>query len=118
GGEWMLTGRAIGIAKDAYRGAVAEMQRLTGRQNAETEAGARKAAEEDALAEERKAAEEKLAAAAAVRREEARQAAEEKARAAAAREVAEGQARGLAQEAERGEGDLAYERALSQGLRH
>ena len=81
------------------------MQRLTARENAETEAAARKAVEEKARAEEaeRKAAEEKLAAVAAARRheEEARQAAEEKARAEAAREMAEAeaQARAAAQEA-------------------
>ena len=116
GGALMLTGRAIEIAQDAYRGVVAEMQRLTARQNAETEADARKAAEENALADERKAAEEKLAAVAATRPEEARQAAEEKARAEAAREVAEAQARATAQEAERAEADLAQERARSQAL--
>jgi hypothetical protein len=112
----MLTGRAIGIANDAYRGAVAEMQRLTTRQNAETEADARKAAEENALAEERKAAEEKLAAVAAACREEARQSAEEQARAEAGRDVAEAQARGAVQEAEKAEADLAQERARSQAF--
>ncbi len=103
GGALMLMGPPIEIAQNAYRSAVAEMQRLTARENAETEAAARKAAEEKALAEEaeRKAAEEKLAAVAAARRheEEARQAAEEKARAEAAREMAEAQARAAAQEA-------------------
>ena len=65
-------GAPIEIAQDAYRSAVAEIQRLTARENAETEAAARKAAEEKALAEEveRKAAEEKLAAVAAARRHE------------------------------------------------
>jgi hypothetical protein len=116
GGALMLTGRAIGIAKDAYRGAVAEIQRLTARQNAETEADARKATEENPLAEERNAAEEKLAAVAAACREEARQAAEEQARAEAARDVAEAQARGAAQEAEKAEADLAQERARNQAL--
>src|SRR4029077_4700084 len=83
GGALMLMGAPIEIAQNAYRSAVAEIQRLTARENAETEAAARKAAEEEALAEEaeRKAAEEKLAAVAAARREEARQAAEEKAKA-------------------------------------
>ena len=103
GGALMLMGPPIEIAQDAYRSAVAEMQRLTARENAETEAAARKAAKEKALAEEaeRKAAEEKLAAVAAARRheEEARQAAEEKARAEVAREMAEAQARAAAQEA-------------------
>jgi hypothetical protein len=103
GGGLMLMGPPIEIAQDAYRSAVAEVQRLTARENAETEAAARKAAEEKALAEEaeRKAAEEKLAAVAAARRheEEARQAAEEKARAEVAREMAEAQARAAAQEA-------------------
>jgi peptidoglycan hydrolase-like protein with peptidoglycan-binding domain len=103
GGALMLMAPPIEIAQDAYRRAVAEMQRLTARENAETEAAARKAAEEKALAEEadRKAAEERLAAVAAARRheEEARQAAEEKARAEAAREMAEAQARAAAQEA-------------------
>jgi chemotaxis protein histidine kinase CheA len=111
GGVLMLMAPPIQIAQDAYRSAVAEMQRLTAREmqrlaareNAETDAAARKAAEEKALAEEaeRKAAEEKLAAVAAARRheEEARQAAEEKARAEAAREMAEAQARAAAQEA-------------------
>jgi tol-pal system protein YbgF len=104
GGALMLMAPPIEIAQDAYRSAVAEMQRLTARENAETEAAARKAAEEKALAEEaeRKAAEEKLAAVAAARRheEEARQAAEEKAKAeAAAREMAEAEARAAAQEA-------------------
>jgi hypothetical protein len=69
GGALMLTGAPIEIAQDAYRSAVAEIQRLTARENVETEAAARKAAEE------------KLAAVAAARRheEDARQAAEEKA---------------------------------------
>ena len=103
GGALMLMGAPIEIAQDAYRSAVAEIQRLTARENAETEAAARKAAEEKALAEEaeRKAAEEKLAAVAAARRheKEARQAAEEKAKAEAAREMAEAQARAATQEA-------------------
>ena len=65
GGALMRMGAPIEIAQDAYPSAVAEIQRLTARENAETEATARKAAEEEALAEEaeRKAAEEKLAAA-------------------------------------------------------
>ena len=79
GAALMLIGPPIEIAQDAYRRAVAEMQRLTARENSETEAAP--AAEEKALAEEaeRKAAEKKLAAAAAAPRheEEAQQAAED-----------------------------------------
>src|SRR5258708_14086440 len=58
GGVLRLTGRAIDIAQEAYRGAVAQMQRLTGREDADTEADAREAVEEKAVAEdaERKAA--------------------------------------------------------------
>jgi peptidoglycan hydrolase-like protein with peptidoglycan-binding domain len=101
GGALTLMGPLTEIAQDAYRSAVSEMQRLTARENAETEATSRKAAEEKALAEkaERKAAEEKLAAVAAARREESRQTAQEKARAEAAREMAEAQARAAADEA-------------------
>ena len=103
GGALMPMSRPIAIAQDAYRSVVAEMQRLTARQNVETKAAARKAAEEKALAEElkQKVAEEKLAAVAAARRheEEARQAADVKARTVAAREMAEAQARAAAQEA-------------------
>ena len=87
GGALMLMGPLTEIARDAYRSAVAEMKWLTARENAGTEAAARKAADE------------KLAAVAAARREEARQAAEEKARAEAAREMAAAQARAAAQEA-------------------
>ena len=70
GGALMLMGAPIEIAQDAYRSAVAEIQRLTARENAETEAAARKAAEEKVLAEEvgRKAAEESSLAAAAERK--------------------------------------------------
>ena len=59
GGVWKLTGRAIGIAQEAYQGAVAQMQRLTIRKDADIEADAREAIEEKALAEdaERKAGE-------------------------------------------------------------
>ena len=103
GGALMLMGAPIETAQDAYRSAAAEIQRLTAWANAETEAAARKAAEEKALAEEaeRKAAEEKLAAVAVARRheEEARQAAEEKAKAEAARQLAEAEARAAAEEA-------------------
>ena len=103
GGVLMLMGPPIESAQDAYRSAVAEIQRLTARASAETEAAARKAAEEKALAEEaeRKAVEENLAAVAAARRheEEARQATEEKATAEAARQLAEAEARAAAQEA-------------------
>ena len=86
----MLMGPAIEIAQGAYRSAVAEIQRLTARENAETEATARKAAEEKALAEE---AEWKAA--------EKKKAVEEEAKAEAAREMAEVQARAAAQEAAR-----------------
>jgi hypothetical protein len=101
GGVLKLTGRAIDIAQDAYRGAVAQMQRLTVWEDADAEADAREAIEEKSPAEEaeRKAAEENLAAVAGARREEARQAVEEKALDEAAREVAEAQARAAAQEA-------------------
>ena len=54
GGALMLMDPPIEIAQDAYRSAVAEMQRLTARENAETEAAARKAAKGKALAEEEK----------------------------------------------------------------
>ena len=87
----MLTDDWTEIAKDAFRSAVAETQRLTGRENAETEAATPKASKEQAMAEEaeQKATEEKLAAAVATRRrdEETRQATEEKVRAEAAREM-------------------------------
>jgi chemotaxis protein histidine kinase CheA len=107
GGAFML----MGPPQDAYRRAVAELQRRTARENAEAEAAARKAAEEKALAKEaeRKAAEEKLAAEAAARQheEEARQAAEEMARAEAARQTAEAEARAAA----RGDARLKAEEA-------
>jgi Putative peptidoglycan binding domain len=90
GGALMLMGPPIEIAQGAYRSAVAEIQRLTARENAETEATARKAAEEKALAEE---AEWKAA--------EKKKAVEEKAKAEAAREMAEVQARAAVQEAAR-----------------
>src|SRR5262249_44557802 len=69
GGALMLMGAPIEM-RDAYRSAVAEMQRLTARENAETEAAARKAAEGKPLAveAEREAAEEKLAGVGAGRR--------------------------------------------------
>src|SRR5882724_12990593 len=41
GGVLKLTGRAIDIAQDAYRGAVAQLQRLTDREDADTEADQR-----------------------------------------------------------------------------
>jgi hypothetical protein len=121
GGALMLMSRAIEIAQDAYRRAVAEMQRLTARENAETEVDARKAAEENALAEERKAAEEKFAAVAAARREEAPQAAEDAPLKAdeAARKPAEGKPKSDAEakeQAERAEAALAQERARTQEL--
>ncbi|MBS0525774.1 MAG: hypothetical protein JSS04_19250 [Proteobacteria bacterium] len=95
-----LTGRAVDIAQDAYRSAVAQMKRLSGRENADTEPDAPEAIEEKAVAEEaeRKAPWEKLAAIAA--EEKARQAAEEKtAKDGTAREAAETQARAAALEA-------------------
>ena len=102
-GALMLTNAWTEIAKDAFRSAVAETQRLTGRENAETEAAAPKASKEQAMAEEaeQKATEEKLAAAVATHRrdEETRQATEEKARAEAEREMAQAQAQAAAQEA-------------------
>jgi hypothetical protein len=95
GGVLKLTGRAIDIAQDAYRGAVAQMKRLSGRENADTEADAL-----EAMGTERKTPGEKLAAVAAAHQERARQAAEEeKAMDGTAREVAETQARAAAQEA-------------------
>src|SRR6516164_3601741 len=82
-----LTGRAIYVAREAYRGAVAQMQRLTGREDADTEADARETFEERTLAEDaqRKAGEAKLAASATIDE--------------AAREVAEAGARAAAQKA-------------------
>ena len=61
GGATSLIGRPLEIAEDAYRSTLAEVQRLTGVENVEAEAAARKAAEEKARAEAaaRKAAEEK-----------------------------------------------------------
>jgi hypothetical protein len=139
-----VTGRAIDIAQDAYRDAVAQMQRLTRREDADTGADALEAIKEKALAEEaaRKAPEEELAAVAAAHQEEARQLAEEdKAMDGAGSEVAEAQPRAAAQEAakrqrkrrarrlkgsqsrirkpkqaERAEADLAQERARTQEL--
>ena len=89
----LVSGGALMLMGPLYRSAVAEMKRLTARENAETEP-ARKAAEEKALAKEaeRKAAEENLAAVAALGREESRQAYEEKAKAEAARQMAEADA--------------------------
>ena len=119
GGALMLMGPPIESAQDAYRSAVAEIQRLIARASAETEAAARKAAEEKALAEEteRKAVEENLAAVAAARRheEEARQATEEKATAEAARQLAEAEARAAAQEAAKRQ--AAEEKAKAEAAR-
>src|SRR5215216_465339 len=72
GGALMLMDPSNGIARDAYRRAVAEIHRLTVREKAETEAVARKATNERPMPEElnRKAADEELAAAAATRRHE------------------------------------------------
>jgi hypothetical protein len=118
-----LTGRAIDIVQDALRRLDTQMQRLTGRQDADTEAGAREAIGEKSPAgeAERKAAEEKLAAVAAARREEARQAAEDARLKAeeAARKAAEGKPKSDAEakeRAERAEADLAQERARTQAL--
>jgi hypothetical protein len=101
GGTLMLMDPSNEIAHDAYRRAMAEMQRLNVRENAETETVARKANSEKPMLEEaeRKAADEELAAAASRHEEEARQATEGKVRAEAAREMAEAQARTAAQEA-------------------
>jgi len=52
GRVWKLTGRAIGIAQEAYRDAVAQIQRLTIRKDADIEADAREAIEEKAQAED------------------------------------------------------------------
>jgi len=52
GGVWKLTGRAIGIAQEAYRDAIAQIQRLTIRKDADIEADAREAIEEKAQAED------------------------------------------------------------------
>jgi hypothetical protein len=101
GGVLKLTGRAIDIAQDAYRGAVAQMKRLTGREDAATEADALEAIGKKTQADEagRKAPEEKLAAGAAARHEDAQQVAEEeKTMDGAAREVTEAQTRAAAQE--------------------
>jgi hypothetical protein len=116
-----VTGRAIDIAQDAYRDAVAQMQRLTGRQDAEAEADAiaiaGKAPAEEA---ERKAPEQNLAAVAAPRREESRRTGqeeragqEEKAPPKAAREVPEAQARAAAQDA--GKRQMAEDPCLEAG---
>jgi peptidoglycan hydrolase-like protein with peptidoglycan-binding domain len=103
GGALMLMGPSNEIAQVAYRRAVAEIQRLTVRENAETEAVARKATNEKPMPQEaeRKAADEELVAAAAARRheEETRQASEEQARAEGAPQMAEAQAQVAAQEA-------------------
>ena len=100
GGALMLMDPSNEIAQDAYRRAVAEMQRLTVRENAETEAVTRKATSQKPMLEEagRKAADEELAAAARRHEEETPQATEGKVRAEAAREMAEAQARAAAQE--------------------
>jgi TPR repeat protein len=101
GGILKLTGRAIDIAQDAYRNAVAQMKRLTGREDADTEADALEAAENKVLVEDagRKAPEEKVAAVAAARREDAQQMAEgKKAMDEAEREVTEPQTRAAALE--------------------
>src|SRR5712664_650363 len=110
GGALMLMGPPIEIAQDAYRSAVAEMQRLTARENAETEAAARQAAEEKARVEaarEMAEAQARAAAQEAAKRqaaEDARLKAEE-----AARKAAEGKPKSDAEvreQAERAEADL------------
>jgi hypothetical protein len=92
-GVSMLMGAWIENPQNAYRSAVAETPQLTARENAETEAAARKAHAEQRATEEQLA----TAVAAQRREEETRQAIEDKARADAARETA--QARAAAQEA-------------------
>jgi hypothetical protein len=108
-----LMGRAIDIARNVYGDAVAQMQRLTFREDADTEADAREAIREKSPAEgaERKPAEEKLAAVAAAHRDDARQAAEEKATDGAAREVAEAQARAAQEAAKRQDARLKAQEA-------
>jgi hypothetical protein len=123
GGVSKLTGRAIDIAQDAYRGAVAHMQRLAGRQDADTEADARAIAE-NAVAEEaeRQAPEQKLAAVVAPRQEEAKCQMVEDPRletGETARKAAEGKPKPDAEaeeQAERAEADLAQARVRTQEL--
>src|SRR5215475_9836777 len=89
-----LTGRAIYVARDAYRGAVAQMHRLTGREDADTAADARETFEERALAED-----------APLKAEEA------------ARKATEGKPKADAKEqAERAEAGLAQERVRNEEL--
>jgi peptidoglycan hydrolase-like protein with peptidoglycan-binding domain len=81
GATSMLISPPLEIAEDAYRSALAEVQRLTGVENVEAEAAARKAAEGKARVEAaaRRSAEQKLAAEdARLKAEEARKAAEGK----------------------------------------
>jgi hypothetical protein len=94
----------IEIAREAYRSAVTEMQRITVRENAETEAAAPNGFKEKVMAWEAgpKSAEHSAATISArPREEEIRQATEKKAKAEAAREMAQAEARAAAQEAER-----------------
>jgi hypothetical protein len=97
-----LTGRAIDITQDAYRGAAAQMKRLTRQEDADTEAGARQAIKGKALTEdaERRPPKQKHAADTAARREPPCQAAQGKAvMDQVPREVTEAQPRAAAHEA-------------------
>jgi hypothetical protein len=97
-----LTGRAIDITQDAYRGAAAQMKRLTRQEDADAKAGARQAIKEKALTKdaERRPPKQKHAADTAARRESPCQAAREKAvMDQAPREVTEAQPRAAAHEA-------------------
>ncbi len=101
GATSMLIGPPLEIAEDAYRSALAEVQRLTGVESVEAKAAARKASEGKALAEAaaRRSAEQKLAA------EDARLKAQEE-----ARKAAEGKPKStaeLSEQAEKTEAALA-----------
>src|SRR5205814_1566592 len=101
GGTSMLIGPPLATAEAAYRGARAEVQKLTSVENVETETTARKAAEGKATvdAAARRSAEQKLAA------EDARLKAEEE-----ARKAAEGKPKSTAElsgQAEKAEAALA-----------
>ena len=95
GGALMLMDPSNEIAHDAYRRAMAQMQGLTVRENADTEAAAPKATSQKPMLEE---AAEELEAAARRHEEEALQATEGNVRAEAARKMAEAQARTASQE--------------------
>ncbi|HJQ57921.1 MAG TPA: peptidoglycan-binding protein [Vineibacter sp.] len=115
-GALMLMGPSIEIVQDAYRSAIAEMQRLTVRENEKSDAAARKAAGETAVAEEAaRTARQKAIAEEAARAAKERAVAEEAARAAKERVVAEEAARAakekaVAEEAAR----AAKERAVAE----